>query len=158
MLADKYVAIIDRHWNRLTNDHETEEHGSWATILESTSRSNEETSTNGTTTEDIESVFLRFLTKIITRRPTHMAIICICLPLRLRCSVFSPFARLSRSAPSGEASMYFFSPSAGPVFDSDSIVCRQQVSSVLSSRMFWECKGCERVLGMRSPSLMKRGT
>jgi hypothetical protein len=53
---------------------------------------------------------------LATRRPTHIAIICICLPFRLWWSLFSPCARLSRSAASGEASWYCFSPNAGPVF------------------------------------------
>jgi hypothetical protein len=58
MLAIDRVATTE-HVGRLTDEHETNEHRSRPTILESTARSNEQTSTNGTTTGGYQSVYMR---------------------------------------------------------------------------------------------------
>lgn len=78
------------HSSRLTNDHETEENRCGTTALESTTRTNEQTSANGTTPIERQSVYLRFFCMIVVGTKTHMAIICICLPFRLLCRVFVP--------------------------------------------------------------------
>lgn len=89
MLAIDHIAILDFYSGRLTNDHETEKNRGGSTALESATGTNEETSANGTTPIESQSVYC--ISCLQTRRPkTHMAIICMCLPLRLLCRVFSP--------------------------------------------------------------------
>ena len=88
MLAIDTIATLAVHSSRLTNDHETEEDRCGSTALESTTRSNEQTSANGTTPESV-CQYIDDLPYTLSAQ-THMAIICICLPFRLLCRVFVP--------------------------------------------------------------------
>ena len=84
------IAILAVHSSRLTNDHETEENRCGTTALESTTRTNEQTSANGTSPIEGQSVCLRISCIFVVGIKTHMAIICICLPFKLLCRVFVP--------------------------------------------------------------------
>ena len=59
MLVLYSTAIHTVHSGRLTNDHETEEDRCGSTALESTTRSNEQTSANGTTPTERQSIHSR---------------------------------------------------------------------------------------------------
>jgi hypothetical protein len=100
-----------RRQGGLTNDHETNKHRTRSTGLESASRTNEQTSTDRTTTVDNARQHVYRRGRLSIR--SYMAIICMCLPLSSRWSLFSPTFRLSRSAglPFGDkSSLPYFSP------------------------------------------------
>ena len=56
MLAIDTIATLAVHSSRLTNDHETEEDRCGSTALESATRTNEQTSADGTTPIECQSV------------------------------------------------------------------------------------------------------
>jgi hypothetical protein len=69
MLAIDHIAILDFHSGRLTNDHETEKNRGGSTALESATRTNEETSANGTTPIERQSVCVFVACRLDVQNP-----------------------------------------------------------------------------------------
>ena len=71
MLVVVLIVTLACHSSRLTNDHETEENRCRTTALESTTRTNEQTSANGTTPIERQSVYLCIESILDGRQNSH---------------------------------------------------------------------------------------